>query len=541
MARAVVAPAPAADVDFYRPTPRERLEYILGQLYGGRVERIDDPRYRFLLPRLTPFQVQFLEWVLDPTAPDRAAVEGGIGCGKTLAIGLVTYVVAQTRPGSLSLVTSDTAGNLMALNWREMQNVFQGEAAWVAGLAPAFTFDNGSVVDMRAYKLHSTQDEAQNPIEGRTVTGVLLIDEAQKIVPKVLDHAEQRTRGTSVDDAGDVYVPKVGVIGRPGAVDWWRKAVQARGGVVFCPRTAENPHNGPRYLDKLREGMTTAEFLNITEGTPLPVKGAAYSAFAYITETGDRAYWPHGNILRAGVAGGPGPVWVALDPGYGSPAVLYIRQVQLLLPAPWTRRQVAVNVVLGGLGLDTVTTPQLIQQVTARLDREGWTPLGLIADPAGAARNAHTGQSDLDLWARPRTWTYDHLGPGLGVRVITTTDPSRRDVLTGISRVSSLMCNAEDPPLRLLCVTEEHWRECEAEGTETRNIRNTILQYTDAIARKKGSTGRDHHSTHIADALRYYVAGAPGVWQGTLPAPSIYTPTPTPHEIAQRQRFEEPR
>lgn len=508
------------DADIIVPSPEARVEYILGQLHGGSVPRVTDPRYKYLLPWLTPFQRAFLEWVLDQSVPDRAAVEGGIGCGKTLGIGLAAFIVAMLVPGSYSILVSDTKEDINDTLLPQCVEAFQGVASWVGGNVALFTFPNGSQVKLRAYRLADSQDEAKNKIEGRNINGILLADEVQKSPPKLLDHAEERTRGEAVDATGRPWTPKLALIGRPGAIDWWAKAVSARGGRVFRPRTAENPHNGPRYLQKLREGKTLAEFLNITEGAPLPVKGAAYSGFVANAE-GGLAYWPHGNIVRASVCAGPGPVWLAHDPGFGNPAVLIIRPVQMLLPAPWRQRQVTVHVVLDDLGdgLEHCITSEVIAATRRRLDARRWVPTALIADPAGAARNAQTGQSDLDLWARPRTHTRDHLGPGLGVRIITPTDPGRRDVRLGILRTAALIANAEDPPLRLLCVTDEHWTRCEQAGSEVRNIRNSLLQYTDEIARRKRQTGADHKSTHFADCVRYYVAEGPGTWQVEAPAP----------------------
>lgn len=508
-----------AGADLIVPSPEARVEYILGQLHGGAVPRVTDPRYRFLLPTLTPFQRDFLEWVLDPNAPDRAAVEGGIGCGKTQGIGFAAFIVAMTRPGSYTLLTTATYQDIRDTLYPACVSAFQGAAEYHAG-DRKFVFPNGAEVKLLAYQLHSTQDESGNPIEGRNVNALLLSDETQKLPPKLLDHAEERTRGTSTDATGQAYAPKLALVGRPGAIDWWARAVAARGGRVFRPRTAENPANGPRYMAKLREGRTLAEYLSITGDGPYPVKGAAYSCFIANAE-GGLAYWPHGNIVRASVCAGPGPVWLSHDPGYGSPALLIIRPVRLLLPPPWAQRQITVHVVLDDLGdgLEQCITSEVIAATRRRLDARGWVPTALIADPAGAARNAQTGQSDLDLWARPRNHTRDHLGPGLGVRIITPTDPGRRDVRLGILRTAALIANAEDPQLRLLCVTDEHWTRCEKAGSEVRNIRNSLLQYTDEIARRKRQTGGDHRSTHHADCLRYYVAEGPGTWQVEAPAP----------------------
>ncbi|RTL21328.1 MAG: hypothetical protein EKK55_16305 [Rhodocyclaceae bacterium] len=526
-------------------TQEDRLAHILGQLWGGRVEPVLDPALCYAFPTLTPFQVSYTEWGIDPASPDRCAVYGGIGCGKTFGIALLAYVVAMTRPGSYSLITTDSFENLRDLLLPECRRAFGGHevgghvfcepaAVWHDS-ARLWTFRNGSTVKLRFYDLKSTQNEAQNPIEGRTVTGVLQADEAQKLPPKLIDHAEERTRGSTRDPLGNEHAPKLALLGRPGAIDWWKRAVKARGGVVMEPKTRDNPHNGPRYLAKLREGRTPAQFHCIIGEGPAPVEGAAYEGFKTVAEDGGPAYWPHGNLIRAAVCSGPGAVTLALDPGYGNPAVLFVRQVRLLLGPPWRAREITAHVVLDDLGggLEETTTPHLIQAIQRRLDLRGWTARTLIADPAGAATNAHTGQSDLALFARPRTALAhgDHLGPGLGVRVITPTEKPKRDVLLGVSRVQALICNADEPPLRLLLTTDEHWQRCEAAGTEVRSFRNSLLQYTIDIARKKSGTGRDHPSTHHADALRYYVAEGPGTWQmsgGGAPPPAT---TPTAAEL----------
>lgn len=543
--------------DYPAFTQDDRLAYVLGQLWGGQVEPVLDPALCYALPTLTPFQGDFIEWGVDPASPDRCAVYGGVGCGKTYGIALLAYVVAMSRPGSYSLLTTDTTESLRDLLLPECEKAFGGwklraDGSVVLVLDPSdvlvgegevllcppaatwhdrdrtWRFTNGSTVKLRYYDLKSTQNEAQNPIEGRTVTGVLLADEAQKLPPKLIDHAEERTRGTRRDAVGNVHPPKLAIIGRPGAIDWWRRMIKERGGRVLQPRTRDNPHNGPRYLPKLREGRTLAAYLCIIGEGPAPVEGAAYDNFLTLAEDGGPAYWPHGNLIRAEVAAGPGEVIIALDPGYGHPGMLFMRPLRLLLGAPWKPRQVTVHVVLDDIGVDGVTTPKLIQMAGAKLAANGWFARTLIADPAGAAVNAQTGQSDLSLFARPRDCAIDHLGPGLGVRVVVPTDKAKRDVEIGVGRVQSLIANAEDPPLRLLLCTDAHWNRCEAAGTEVRNFRNTVLQYTIEIAKKKRAGGRDHKSTHIADAARYYVAEGPGTWQltGGGAAPSAVPPTP---------------
>jgi len=481
---------------------------------------------------LTNFQLDLMTQVLDRDAHKLIGIWGGIGCGKSLGLVLALHTVATTRPGSVSLMVSDTDNNIKNTLHPECVKVFGDDAEFIGPPHNKWQFKNGSIVQVRAYKLHSTLDESQNPIEGRNINGLIVVDEVQKIKQSVFVHAISRARTLSVDLTGRQYQPKIIFNGRPGAIDWWIKKVGAAGGKIFRPITADNlEHLGPDYLEDQKIGRTYREWRCICFGDPMPVKGGVYEAF-------EDATWPAGNVIDFR----PNrlkPVSLGLDFGFRFPHVVFVQTVELIHP---TAGRVSVDVVFDELTPDDCMVSELVRHIRAKRHQLS----GAAVDPAGRARNAQTSLSDIDILRRSPDTTAggskyaDHLGGGLGCRIDYVLDSARRVVEHGIQQVQASLCDANQ--VRRLVFSRELIERGRAAPPGTRTMYACLLQYSwDHVKRKKSgrSLGKDDPS-HGADALRYWVLNYS---EGSRrpPLPRFRPPTPGAVERAHHQYVNEGR
>lgn len=524
----------------------ERAQFIMEQLNrapedGPILDVMPDGKADQLrLPLLLPMQQRLARWVMDPEGPSVIGVMGGIGVGKTAAGGLLAALVALTRPGSHSLIVGHTKTNL-AMNVLPFVEMFLSGPADAEPIfkhdkvAGCYRLDNESVIWIRHYRIPHGWDEARNPIEGGNINGLLFVEEAEQIHHWIIKHALQRSRGQARGYDGRTYGPTVILNGRPGANRWWMRAAKtlgermakqatedgetARGVELLVAKTKENPFNGKDYLRRLEAQHSRAEYLSITECVPLPAEGAHYSEFKATNDDGSRAYWPEGNLVPANEYAGPGPVYVSFDPGYNSPAAVIYR----LIPVQWQGKTYQGAVILKTLAPDKVTFQELIHRILhgekrsedgrpwwKGCDHRGWHIQGVRGDPAGVAKNDHSGLSDYDIVARPRDYDRDVYGGGLGCFVQFPSTAPQRDTRTGIRRTETLI-HAMNGARLLLC-TDECWDEGERleeeaqSDTQPRTWPYTVRNYTREVSERKRTTRNDHPSTHIADAVRYFVA-----------------------------------
>lgn len=483
-------------------------------------------------PQLLDWQKDVLRWVLDPDAPPFAAIYGGIGCGKTYLLSLVVDVVAMTRPGSFSMLLSDTYGRLMGNNQPECIKLFRGAAyngqsmVWTF---PAIGDEAPSRAELRFYQLPASRDEGSNPLEGRTVTGVIIADEAQSLPQQVLSHMIQRARGGATDINGVRHAPKVLVNGRPGAIDWWARRVEELGGVVFRPMTADNPHNGPGYIENIYRDNPRRVADCLTKGTPMPVEGAVYSCLS------DEA-WPVGNVIEGWHYDHGLPAEVGIDFGRRTPAVVWIQ--------PCTIDGLEVDVIFDAWGENEKLTRDIVAAIRDPWQRRWgdrdalygvrrgeapsqhpdfagvWRVDCAAVDPAGNAKDAKSGATDIGLLRRRPDHDPDGLGGGLGCRVVCTTDADRVPVHAGITRLQGMM----DPGMghRRLLVTRELMERGMNAPAGARTLPRSLLTYSWEHADRKSRSGRDHDSTHHCDALRYWAINRR--WVTDRSGPSRYIP-----------------
>lgn len=461
---------------------------------------------------------------------------GGIGCGKTRALADVAGLVGASRPGSRSLLVSDCFPSLEGNNQPELRDALQGVAEW-KDKSRRWLFPGDASLELRHYELPEGRTESKNPLEGRTITGVGMVDEAQAIRPTVLGHLTGRCRGASFDVQGQRFAPKIIINGRPDAGSrWWARVAEAdpENWLLLRPRTADNPHNGPEYLANLARIYDRAMLRCLTEGTEAPVVGAAFDVWR-------EDAWPAGNILHGFRFNAQAPVWLGVDFGRRHPAVVWLQTV--------TVGGHELDVVFDEVALDEVLTPQLVTAIRAPwrhrwpgytdlygAEQGAWPISRVYADPAGNARQAHSGQSDVALLKRPVDFAGgDGLGGGLGAPVITTTHPDRVPVHAGVTRLRGLV----DPEQgrRRLAITAELWARDERlkVAEKVRTLRRAILGFRleDIDAKARGKKESPH--THHVDAIRYWAIGHR--WSGgpvEIPTGTTAIPRQAPRSGAER-------
>ena len=414
----------------------------------------------------------------------------------------------------------------------------------------SYDLANGSRIFLLHYRLAFDADEADNPIEGGNLNGgVIAIDEAEQVNPWVLKHVMGRARGGVVGRCGRKFYPTVILNGRPGGTRWWERAAKAfhkklraafeaeyaemqlareesggaetageieafaeyeaamqRGVEVMLPLTVENWHNGPTYMAQQRASYSYAVYRAITNPHyTMPAEGAHYSDWKAEDEAGDWAYWPDGNIVKAPEFDGPGPVSVCFDPGL-SPGLAFYRPVQLTNPR--TGATTMCMVLLATLAPERTSLQALFERGRMICDSKGWYVTEAVGDPNDRRANRWAANmTDYDLFARTKADAEvagDGFGYGFGVDVRLFSD--RREVLTGIRQVQVMVCNGFGER-RLLC-TDEYWAACKKaersapSTTPPRTWAYTVSQYTIAVSQRKSKRGRDHPSTHVADAVR---------------------------------------
>ena len=504
----VIEASTARQLETWTGTSQQLLDHLLSQLWsgGGALSPFDMPG-DLTMPNLLPYQIEFLEAALDPEGPQIIAVWGGIGCGKSVVLSILAWMGAMLYPGSVSMMSTDPLTNLMAINRRMCDELgrahpddkckftFGKAAQYVGAPANEFRFSNGSIVMMRPYNLPAGWDEAKNPWEGRTVNRFLIIDEAQKLALTFLQHAIQRSRGLSLTPMGDLAPPKIIVNGRPGAETAWIKRCVELGAQVFRPKTKDNVHNGTQYLAALRRAHTPQEFACLTEGAEMPVKGAMYSDFS-------EEPWPKGNLLPGYGYDPDLLVTVGIDFGINNPAVIFFQDQHFEHPDTGETHTLSVAFdEWQPVGTDT-TVPQLVLGILSKGYNLAWAAV----DPAGNARNAQTGRSDISILRRPVGFrARDGMGGGLGCPIRLTTDSADTGVAQGCTRVGAKICSAENPPQRTIVVTEGLWLRGKNAPSGTNSLYATILKYSKRMMLRKARGGSEDPVNHMADALRYYV------------------------------------
>ena len=415
--------------------------------------------------RLSPWQLEFMGSVV--LGDDQLhAIRGGVGSGKSSVLLVTADALCQTRPGASVVVGMDSFTRLQRVHLPLLQ-ALKPDADWVTS-ERCYRYANGSAMHL----VHLDCPPGQtSPIEGHNAHAVFF-DEAQALRPDVLDVAQSRARISVADMTGVVHEPVVVSSGIPHEPAWWVDRVREAGGRIWLPKTADNAANlGASYLERMRSILSDRDYQALVENKPLPPVGQVLYAFK-------PEDYPGGCIAR-GWRADPSKHRFALvvDFGLRSPAALLLAEDTAL--NAW--------VVCREWAPDDCSTPELGRLLARELVG---TPLAFAyADPAGQARNAQTRVADLDVLAAQSP-------EGIGRRPLITTDPVKRDIVAGCTRL-----NVAFERRRLLIAGDVFDAGLRAPANR-RTLARALSGYR--LDERTGEPAKDGTHDHHIDALRYF-------------------------------------
>jgi hypothetical protein len=453
---------------------------------------------------LLPWQRRFIGGGLSGSwSRDVAAVRGGLGSGKSLALCALAVMLCDTRPGALVVVGMDTFRRLRDVHLPHLHGLLAGSAVVYAASEQAFVWSSGSRLLLAHLDTPQNSGPGSSPIEGLNAHAVL-IDECQVLRSDVLDVARSRARVPVRDTDGVERRPLVVTCGIPVEPAWWVDRTRDIGGAAYLPQSADNArHLGEGWLDRMRETLSSRDYAALVENRPLPPVGSVFYAWA-----------PERCVVDVPVDLGSMRTMLALDFGIRHPCALLL--VELTRGRWHVTREWAP---------DDETLPDFLARLGAELvPRRLWTagsrhlPVdSIVADPAGAARSAQTGVADLDLvaLAPPR---------GLGILPRVERDPERRDIVSGCTRVNLALERGA------LTVDRTLYDAGLRAPASRRTLARAMTGYR-WDERSQGRPSKDGTHDHHADCLRYavrevlwYLADAPRE-RDARPAPPRRAPS----------------
>jgi len=230
----------------------------------------------------------------------------GWGSGKTCALVFSILFIAKTRPGTSTLVVTDTTPRYNSVLMPEMQK-------WLSPLGWTYNHTNkqwldpstGSTVWCRSYYRPGTRDATHNPLEGLNITsGVCLIDECQTLDVEVAHKALGRLR------AGPS--PILILVGLPVADAWWCSMAENAGYIPMLFTSYVNQDNLADEWFEATKLLPAEEREAMIMNKPKPPTGLIYQEF---TEGHIIEDWTYKPTMTGRIA---------IDWGFRKPSVLII-------------------------------------------------------------------------------------------------------------------------------------------------------------------------------------------------------------------------
>jgi len=414
-------------------------------------------------PKLNPLQRDLLRALA--TEQTFIAVRAGWGSGKTSALVFAILAMSHARPGSSSLLITDTSPRYRTVLAPEIEK-WLGPLGWEWNQLKGTWTDpqTGSVVWCRAYFRPGTRDSSHNPLEGINVSGAAFIDESQTMTEEVAQKALGRLRsGPS---------PILVMVGLPVADAWWVRMAEDNGCPAIFHTSYANRANLSEAWFKATEALPPAEREAMIMNKPTPPTGSVYSE------------WSEENIVDGWKYREDMEARIAIDWGFRKPSVLIIAHDP----------ELGADIICAEINPQEVTLEELARLILAvawprshRAIAPGariWLDAG-AGDKAGSARNDQTAMSSFKVLA---------LNPpkGIGLRLRHTTSPVRTDIVNGVQRLKRAIWQ------RRYRMTREVW---EAGRRATGNsLRKALESYR--WDQKKEQPVKDGREDPL-DALRY--------------------------------------
>lgn len=414
--------------------------------------------------KLNPLQLEIIRGI---TRKDKViAARCGWGSGKTSALVFSILYLSKTRPGTSSLLVTDTTPRYNSVLMPEMEK-------WLAPLGWTYNHTmkqwtdrhTGSQVWCRSYFRPGTREATHNPLEGLNVTsGVCLIDECQTLTQEVAHKALGRLR------AGPS--PILILVGLPVVDAWWVNMAENQNIAPLFFSSYVNQDNLADEWFEATKMLPPDEREAMIMNKPKPPTGLIYSEFT------EASHIVKGWQYKESMTGR-----IAIDWGFRKPSVLILAYDD----------ELQASVICHEINPKEVTTNQLTTLILAiawprslKDQAPGpriWLDTG-VADKAGKARNDQTGQSAFRVMRQPPS-------KGIGVPLRHTTDPIKVDILNGVQRLKRAFNSKK------YLITEEVWSK--GERASGNSIRKAILSYAWDNKEQPKKDGREDP----LDALRY--------------------------------------
>lgn len=395
------------------------------------------------------------------------AARCGWGSGKTSSLVFALWFLAKTRPGTTSLLITDTNGRYNSVLMPEIEK-WLAPRGWVYNhtLRQWTDTHTGSAVLCRSYFRPGTRDASHNPLEGINVTsGVALIDECQTLSAEVAHKALGRLRSGPT--------PTLILVGLPVSDAWWCQMAEDAGCSPLLFTSYVNEANLSDQWFEATKLLPDDEREAMVMNRPKPPSGLVYQEFSTESHViDDFAYSPEmtGRI--------------AIDWGFRKPSVLILVYDEA--------RQ--ASVIVHEINPQEVTISQLSEMILRvawpRSNRAAapgpriWLDAG-CADKAGRARSDQTGRSAFREIAKGID------AGGIGMPLRNTTDPVRTDVLNGVQKLKRAFARSR------YLITREVWQK--GERALGNSIRKALMSYAWDNKEQPRKDGREDP----LDALRY--------------------------------------
>ena len=414
--------------------------------------------------KLNPLQLEIIKGI---TRKDKViAARCGWGSGKTSALVFSILYISKTRPGTSSLLVTDTTPRYNSVLMPELEK-------WLAPLGWTYNHTmkqwtdrhTGSQVWCRSYFRPGTREATHNPLEGLNVTsGVCLIDECQTLTQEVAHKALGRLR------AGPS--PILILVGLPVVDAWWVNMAENQNIAPLLFSSYVNQDNLADEWFEATKMLPPDEREAMIMNKPKPPTGLIYSEFT------EASHVIKGWKYKESMTGR-----IAIDWGFRKPSVLILAYDD----------ELQASVICHEINPKEVTTQQLTTLILSiawprslKDQAPGpriWLDTG-VADKAGKARNDQTGQSAFRVMRQPPS-------KGIGVPLRHTTDPIKVDILNGVQRLKRAFNSKK------YLITEEVWSK--GERASGNSIRKAILSYAWDNKEQPKKDGREDP----LDALRY--------------------------------------
>ena len=395
------------------------------------------------------------------------AARCGWGSGKTSSLIFALWFVAKIRPGTTSLLITDTTPRYNSVLMPEIEK-WLAPRGWTYNHTLHKWTDNhtGSAVLCRSYYRPGTRDASHNPLEGINVTsGVALIDECQTLGAEVAHKALGRLRSGPT--------PTLILVGLPVADAWWCQMAESAGIHPLLFTSYVNQNNLSAEWFEATKLLPEDEREAMVMNKPKPPSGLVYQEFDSARHVIDDFTYREEMTAR-----------VAIDWGFRKPSVLIIVFDE----------EREASIIAHEINQQEVTIAQLCEMILRvawpRSDKDSapgpriWLDSG-VADKAGKARSDHTGRSAF------REMSKEVGAGGLGMTLRHTTDPVRVDILNGVQRLKRAFARNR------YLITKEVWDK--GERAIGNSLRKALLSYAWDSKEQPKKDGREDP----LDALRY--------------------------------------